>query len=202
MNVDPKEVITGPMELWIGIAGVMPPATNEEPDPDDWTKVGTSGNRNYTEDGVVVQLPQSIEYWRGLGSTLPIKATRTSEDGIVTVTIADLSLEQFKLALNNNSITTTAAASGVAGVKSINLYRGPNVATFALLARGPSPYFATGYGQFYLPVVVADGSPEMTWSKSGDPAAWELEVHVMADLDADEAAQAGKFEAMTAEPLT
>jgi hypothetical protein len=191
------------MELWIGEPRADRPATDEPPDPSDWTKIGTSGNRNYTEDGVSVQAPQTINYWRGLGSTLPIKAVRSDEDVIYTVTVADMSLEQFRIALNHNEVASTAAASGVAGFKKISLYRGPNVTTFALLARGPSPYSPTGYAQFWVPVAVADGDPEMTWTKSGDPAAWVLEAHTMADLEAeDEADQAGVLEAMTTPALS
>jgi hypothetical protein len=199
VNVAPFPVITGPLELWIGEARAARPATDEEPDAEDWQRIGTSGTRSYTEDGVKVSKTQEINYFRGLGSNFPIKATRAAEDVIIDVTVADLSLEQLRIALNHNAIDTTAAGAGVAGVKKIALSAGPTVATFALLARGPSPYGPTGYGQFYIPVAVAAGDTELPFTKSGDPAAWHGEFHAMADLDAeDETEQAGIFEAMTA----
>ena len=85
-----------------------------------------------------------------LGEHLPIKSIRSEEDVTVEVILADMALEQVALALNSNTVTTTAAGTGTPGDKAIQLYRGPDVAQMALLARGPSPYFASGYAQFEL----------------------------------------------------
>lgn len=195
-NGTPYEVIMGPMELFWAPFGTAFPAVDEAPGV-SWTKVGTSGKQNYKEDGVTVVLAQTLAHFRGLGSTLPIKSIRSEEDVTVSVILADMSLEQVRLALNNNAVTTTGAGAE-AGFKHIQLYRGPDVAQMALLARGPSPYFASGYGQFELLKVVVEGQPEMVWAKNGEPVGVEIVFRAQADLTQEEAEQVGVLRAMTA----
>lgn len=201
MNPEPCEVIMGPMELWIAPVGTAFPAINAAPGV-GWTKVGKSGNSNYTEDGVTIAASQTLAFFRGLGSTLPIKGVRSEEDIVVSVSIADMTAEQLSLAFNGNSVTSVPAGVGTAGTKAINLERGPGVATFALLCRGASPYSETGYGQFELPTCVNDTTGELNYNKSGDATAPEYAFRVMADLTKSAGQRAGRFIAMTAEPLT
>lgn len=196
-NGTPFEIIMGPMELFTAPVGTAFPDVDEAPSV-TWVKLGTSGKQNYKEDGVTITIAQTLAHFRGLGSTLPIKSIRSEEDITVSVILADLSLEQLRLALNSNAITTTAAGSGTPGDKAVELYRGPDVTQMALLARGPSPYLATGYGQFELLKVVVEGEPEMVWAKNGDPVGVEMMFRCQADLTQDEAEQVGVLRAMTA----
>lgn len=196
-NGTPYEVIMGPMELYVAPVGEAFPDVDEAP-AGNWDLVGTSGKQNYKEDGVTVTLSQTLAHFRGLGSTLPIKSIRSEEDVTVEVILADMALEQVALALNSNTVTTTAAGTGTPGDKAIQLYRGPDVAQMALLARGPSPYFASGYAQFELLKVVVEGEPAMVWTKSGDPVGVQLMFRAQADLTQAEADQVGVLRAMTA----
>src|SRR5689334_6898981 len=128
-NTQPYEVLTGPLELWLAPLGTVFPAIDEDPGV-LWTKVGASGRRNYSEDGVVVNHDQTIEGFRPGGSTGKRKLFRTEEDLKITVTIADMTLEQYKFALNGNSVTNTSG-----NPRKIGLSRGREVTQYALLAR-------------------------------------------------------------------
>lgn len=189
MNGTPYEVIQGPMSLYWAAVGTQFPAVDAQPG-EGWNLIGTSGNRNYKEDGVTIETSQTLGHFRGLGSTLPIKSVRSEEDIRVSVILADLALEQVALAFNSNEVTEGTKH------KVISLYRGPDVAQMALLARGPSPYSATGYAQFELFKVVVEGNPSMVWKKDGDPVGVELVFRAQADLEQEETNQVGNLRAL------
>jgi hypothetical protein len=167
-NELPYEIIAAPFEAWIAPVGEAFPAITAAPGV-NWTLIGTSGDRNYTEEGVTVSHPQTVEFWRGLGDTMPRKAFRTQEELRVAFELADLSPEQYSLALKN-----TDAVVAVVGTQSLDLVRGPDVLQRALLLRGPSPLVATGNAQFEIAQAVQVGEPEVVFTK-GAPAALALE---------------------------
>lgn len=171
-------LVEGPLEVWWAPIGETFP-TIDQPPVGNWLLIGSSGKKNYTEDGVTVSTNQTIEQWRG-SNTVARKAFRTEEDIIVTVTIADLSIDQVRRALNENQITSTPPGAGVAGHDEINLNRGPKVNTISLLVRGNgvSPDFDGGNVQFELDEVYEAGSQEMQFTKSG-PAGVLLEFHAV-----------------------
>ncbi len=180
----PYELIAQPFTLWIAPVGTSFPAIDAAP-PGPWTKVGTSGDLNYTEDGVTVQHSQSVELWRSLGSPGPRKAFRTEEELRISFTLADLTLEQYALALNYNAVTTSAPGSGVAGKKTIGLSRGLDVPQRALLLRGTgaSPYSDAWNAQYEVPVAVQVSEPEVVFQK-GEPAGLMLEWVALEDPNA------------------
>ena len=55
----PYEVVAQPFTLWVAPVGTAFPDVDTAPDG-SWTKVGTSGDLNYTEDGVTVTHSQSV----------------------------------------------------------------------------------------------------------------------------------------------
>ncbi len=174
-------IINGPLSLYFAAVGTAFPLVDDDP-PTGFTLIGTSGAKNYTEDGVSVAMNQSVEEFRGLGGTIPLKAFRTEEEVIVTVQMADLTLAEVRRALNENAVTNTAAASGIPGSDEINLNRGVDVNSIALLVRGlgKSPQFATGNLQFELDKAYESGSQELTFVK-GEPAGVLLEFHALED---------------------
>jgi hypothetical protein len=186
--MEPFEIIAAPFTVWIAPVGEAFPDVDTAPGG-GWAKIGTSGDQNYTEDGVVVSLAQTIEKWRGAGTTGPRKAFRTSEDMTVRFTLVDLTLEQLKHALNGNTVTDTAAGTGTPGVRKIGLSRGHTVTPFALLIRGGvSPYGDSFSMQFEVPVAVLQSSQELEFKK-GTPAGVLLEWAAMEDPDASSAAE-------------
>ena len=171
--MQPYEIIAGPLTLWLAPVGTAFPTVTAAP-AGGWTKVGTDGDRNYSDDGVTVQHSQKTETATPAGATGPVKAWRTEEGLIITVTLWDMSLEQYALALSGAAPTTTAAGVGTPGVKKIGLSRGQTVANYALLARGASAYGDNYAAQYEVPVCFQSGSPKVV-RKKGTPAGIELE---------------------------
>lgn len=178
----PQEIIAAPLNLYLADVGTAFPDVDEAPGV-GWTLIGTSGKRNYTEDGVTVQHPQSITEWRAAGSVGAIKAFRTEEGCVISVTVADLKLEAYRLALNGNAIATAAAGVGEPGTKTIGLSRGANVTEYALLARGVSPEDNTLVAQYQVARVYVGSEPEAVYRK-GEPAALALEFMALEDPNA------------------
>ena len=170
-NDTPLEIIAAPFTVWRAAVGTAFPVVDAAPSG-SWTKVGTQGAINYAESGVTVKKSQSLKFWRGLGAAAPIKAFRESEAITISFTLMDLTLEQYSAALNANTISTTAASSGVAGFKSIPMESGLIVAQYALLVRGVSSHY-DGVGQYEVPIVVQSGEPEVVFVKA-DPAGLAL----------------------------
>jgi hypothetical protein len=140
-NSVPYEVIAAPFVVYYAPVGEAFPLIDAVP-AGNWTKIGTSGELNYTDDGVTwCRSSQEIEEWYAGGDTGIRKVFRTKESQKVKFKLADMTLEQYRLALNMNAITTVAAGSGTAGYKKIGLSRGNDVAQRAILVRGDvSPY--------------------------------------------------------------
>lgn len=179
----PYEIIAGPLTLYYAEIGTAFPDINEAPDDGDWTLVGTNGDRNYSEDGVKVSHAQSLNYARPAGATGPVKAFLDTEDLKFTVTLWDMTLEQYALALNGNAVGTTAAGVGTAGFKKLGLSRSPLIKEYALLARGTSAYDEDFAAQYEVPRCVHSGSPEPVFRK-GVPAGIMAEYTALEDLEA------------------
>ncbi len=180
-----RNIITGPLSLYFAAVGTSFPLVDDDP-PTGFTLIGTSGAKNYMEDGVEVTLNQSTETFRGLGSTTALKAFRTEEDVVITVTMVDLTLAEVRRALNENAVTNTAAASGVPGTDEIRLDRGVDVNTIALLVRGigKSAQFDTGNLQFEFDKVYEGASQVLTFVK-GEPVGVLMEFHALEDDNGD-----------------
>lgn len=183
MNAAPFEIVAAPFSVYWAPVGEAFPDVDEVPGG-NWALIGTSGDRDYTPDGVAIVFSQTIEKIRGAGSTGPRKATRTEEDLMVRFSVFDNLLAAQRLAHNNNAIATTAAGSGTPGFKEIPVYKGLDVAQLALLARGPSPEAnAAWQQQLEIPVCYQSGSPEPVFNKAG-AAGMALEFTALEDPNA------------------
>jgi hypothetical protein len=200
-NATPYEIIMAPFEAWIAPVATAFPDVDEVP-AGPWAKIGTSGDENYLEEGVTVEHSETLAMFRGLGRTGIKKMTRTEEDVKIRFTLADLSLEQYKIALNGNSITTTPAALGVPGTKKIGLTKGTQVTKYALIVRGPSPYMADGLAQFCVPICAQSGKPQPVFRKN-EPAALALEFTAIDNSSAsDDSERYGYLIGQTGDALT
>lgn len=184
MSNRPYEIIAAPYTLWVAAVGAVFPTIDEDPGV-SWTKVGTNGDLNYSEDGVTVTHSQTLELLRVLGSAGPRKAFRTEEEMHVTLTLLDLTLEQYAIALNYNTVTTVPPDTGESGYKKLGLSRGLSVEHRALLVRGldASSYMTGGIAQYEVPVAVQMGEAEVVFSK-GEPAGLALDFVALEDPDA------------------
>lgn len=181
--MEPYEIIAAPFTAHWAATGTAFPAIDAAPGA-SWTKIGSSGDQDYAEDGVTVAHSQTVETFRGLGGTGPRKAFRTQEMLSLRFTLHDLLLEQYNVALNSNAVTTTAAGAGTAGFKSVQLYRGVTVQTIALLLRADVSPEGDGWKmQYQVPVCFQNGSPEPVWAK-GAPAGLALEFMALEDPNA------------------
>jgi len=202
-NTAPYEIVAAPFEVYTAPVGTAFPAIDEDPTA-PWVLVGTSGDLNYTEDGVSVKHKDKVDYFKPLGSTAARKSFRTEEEISVGFKLADISLEQYANALNYNTVSTTPAGVGTAGYKTLGLTRGLSVAQRALLVRGAgaSPYGADWTVQYEIPVAVQVGDPEAVYTK-GKPAALALEFMGLEDPDAtSDDEKFGRLVAQHTEPGT
>ncbi len=179
----PFEIIAAPFTAWFAPVGTAFPLLGVAPAV-DWIKIGTSGDESYSEEGVKVTHSQEVNKVRPLGSTVPIKAFRTQEELLIAFTVWDVSAEFYRLSLNSNDVTTTAAGAGTAGFKSVQFYQGEQVATMALLLRSDvSPYGDDMQMQYEVPYCFQSGNPEPVYKK-GDPAGFALEFSALRDPNA------------------
>lgn len=72
-------VIGGPEVVYRAPVGTAFPAIGVAP-AGEWTQLGVNGNKSYSDEGVTIRHPQSVNRIRPAGSTGPIKAARTEED--------------------------------------------------------------------------------------------------------------------------
>lgn len=175
----PYEIVASPFTIYVAAVGESFPAIDAAV-AGNWVKLGTSGNRNYEDEGVTVTHDQNIEVFRGAGETGPRKAWRTEEDLKVGFTLVDLSPAQYAKVLNDASVTTVAQSSGVAGQKHFPTKQGLTVARFALLARGLSTVDDSLTAQLEVPISYQGGNPEPKHAKDA-PAGLECEFTALVD---------------------
>ena len=180
----PFEIIGAPLTLWVAPLGTAFPVINAAPAV-AWTRIGTNGDRNYEAGGITVSHTRSYDKVRTAGASGPIKAILSEEDLMFGVTLLDLTLEQYAIAMNGNTITTVAPATGIPGTKRIGLSEAPGLTReYALLARGLSPYNEALPLQFEVPRCFQSGSPEPVFRKGGTGAGLALQFTALENLAA------------------
>lgn len=177
----PFEVIAQPLNVWVAAVGTSFPTVDDAPDG-DWFLLGTSGDKNYGDSGVVVTPNQTITPWTPAGATMPRKVWRTAEGFTLGFELVDLTAAQVAKALNDASVDQVAASSGVAGTNTVALYQGIEVAVFALVARGLSAIDDSLAAQFEVYSCYQSASPAITYNK-GTPAGLQLQFDALYDED-------------------
>lgn len=178
----PYEIIAAPMTLWIAPVGTAFPLISAAPGV-GWIKVGTNGDRSYENGGVTTTHAKVYDKVRTAGASGPVKAFLTEEDLMFGVTLLDMTLEQYQLALNGNTVTTVAPASGQPGTKKIGLSEDVGrTREYALLARGLSPYNEALAMQYCVPRCYQSGAPAPVFRKGGTGAALALSFEALEDL--------------------
>lgn len=181
-NAFPFEIIGSPALVYVAPSGTAFPTVPFEALTNPWTLVGTAGDLNYDDEGVRIQMMQTIVEFRALGDSGPRKAFRTEEGLKFGLTIVDMTLEQISHALNGNTVTDVPPGAE-AGYRWIGLSRGLAIATYAMIARGPSPYGDDMTLEWRVPYVMQTGSPEPAYRK-GQPAGFALEWTALVDPNA------------------
>jgi hypothetical protein len=166
--VNPEELLAVPFNLYLAAAETAEPALDAAI-PGGWALLGQLGSDEYDEDGITVTHEQNIEYFRGLGSTIPIKAFRSTEGLTIGLTVRDVSMETYAKILDDASI-----AEDSNGGQSVAMYRGYQVQDYALVLRSADgPYGEGSPMQYWVPRVVQSGNPAVV-HKKGTPAGLAL----------------------------
>lgn len=180
----PFEIIGAPLTLWAAPVGTAFPTIAAAPGA-GWIKIGTNGDRSYENGGITVTHGKSYDKVRTAGASGPIKAFLSEEDLMFGVTLLDLTLEQYQLALNGNTVTTVAPAAGEPGTKKIGLSEDVGrTKEYALLARGLSPYDEALAMQYCVPRCYQSGAPAPVFRKGGTGAGLALTFEALEDLAA------------------
>lgn len=182
--MEPYEIVASPLTVWVAPVGTAFPDVDAVPSG-TWFKLGTSGDKNYDDDGVTVSHEQSLEVFRGAGSTKPRKAWRTEEDIVVGFTLVDVSASQYAKILNDAAVDTEVAGPGTPGTKTVTLDQGIEVSQLALLARGVSPEGEEFVAQYQIPRCYQSANPSPVYGKTG-PAGLECEFRTLESDDPTE----------------
>jgi hypothetical protein len=163
------EVIAAPFTAWVAAPGTAFPAINtaEGEFASGWTKLGTSGDKNYSEAGVTVTHTQTQGQFVSAGGITPRKKWRTDEGMQVAFDLVDLSPKQYALILDNASVVTV---TGAAANQSLQLKRGIKVHVYALLLRGVSTLNEEKAGQYEISTCVQMANPAPKFALKGGPA--------------------------------
>jgi hypothetical protein len=175
----PFEIVASPLTVWLAPVGTAFPDVSQAPAV-AWVKLGTSGDKNYRDDGVTVSHEQEIEVFRPAGGTGARKAWRTEEDFSIEFELVDLTPEQYAKVLNDATVSTVAPGALIGGAKTIPLQQGRNVATFAMIARGLSPTNDSFASQYQVPLCYQSENPEPVYNKD-EPAGLAIKFSALED---------------------
>jgi hypothetical protein len=175
--MQPYEVICAPYVAYLAPTGTAFPSLTTDPSvTSPWTTLGISGALSQTDTGVTVTNSQTISTFVPGGSTAIRKAWRTAEELMVALEIADMTTATYALIMNDATVNTVAPTTSVPGDTHIEMKRGVQVAAFALLVRGISPYQEAYSAQYEIPACYDAGNPAPHFSKQG-PATLTVEFH-------------------------
>jgi hypothetical protein len=181
------EILTGVGQLYVAAADTAAPLVNGVPGA-AWTDLGE------TDGGVKVQSKQKIETFTTDQRTGPVEARRTEESLLITTKLVSGTLENVAQALSGQTVTDVAPGSGTIGTRNVGLYRGAQVAKFAILYRGKSPY-GDFNAQYYVPRGFFSGDLDLE-HKKGDMISIPIEFTALEDLNAvDENERFGHYSA-------
>lgn len=180
MAVAPRDLVVGPLDVYLAPVGESFPAVDATP-AGNWALLGTHGDESYGEDGITISHPETIEKFRTVGSTGARKAVRTEEDLRIELVLQDLTFEEFAKVLNDVTVQSDA---GPPSIRKLPLRRGRDVARYAFLARGEgmSPYGAFNV-QLQVPIVYVAAAPAPVFGK-GDVASLAVAFEALEDPSA------------------
>jgi hypothetical protein len=171
LNWAPYTILAGPADVYVADLGSAYPGVDDAPGG-SWRYVGL------TEGGVTVRHPQTITPISVDQYTFPVKAIRTEEGLEIEFAMAELTLENYSLALNSNPVDSSGVDERV-----VNFGRGVHVDLKSLLLKGRSPY-GEGQAQYEAPIVYQSESPEVEHVKD-DKSVLAVVWTALGDLSAE-----------------
>lgn len=181
-NNQPYNIIMATATVYLAPVGSSMPDVNVATPAGPWVLLGTSGQADYDDAGVVITTNQTFGSFMGAGSTTDRKVSRLTEEFLVEVNLVDMNLESLYRAFNNNAISSNSTGSGIPGRKSINIYQGGDVNTMAVVTRVFTPYIgdANAFLQFEQPNAYNQGGAQIAFKK-GVAAGYKLVFKSLAD---------------------
>lgn len=180
MATAPFEIIAAPYDVYVAPVGTAFPDISQAPAV-AWLLLGSSGSKNYDEDGVVVTHQQNIETFTPVGLTAPRKAFRTTEGLQIEFKVVDVSATQYARILNNAAVTNTSAGTGLGGNLNFPLLQGLSVSIFSLLMRSTESAGGNNFNsQYDVPIAYQNEELEVTYKK-GEPASLNCQWLVLWD---------------------
>lgn len=181
----PNEVVADPLTIYLAPVGFAFPAIDEIPIGTlGWEKLGTEGSLNYDSSGVSVSHSETVNDFVPAGSTMPTKRFRTAESFEIKLNLVDISPDVYAKVMNDATVTDVAAGSGVAGESWFSLFRGINVASFAVLARGQSSVDNDMNLQYEFSKAFVSVNGDVVWNK-GTPAMLPVTILAVRASDSD-----------------
>lgn len=187
--MEPFNQLTGTLKVYLAPATEPEPVVNAQP-AGNWVHVGaTDGEQSIAHMGELTRFRDNLRQG-------PVKVVRPEEDVEITMTIVELTLENWARVIS--SVSRVISASGPPPTKRLPLKRGADPTEYSLLLRGNvlSPYGAFP-GQFYIPRCVAGGEPTATFAKDGRPGL-EVTFIVLEDIDQPAGDEMGWLRVQTA----
>jgi len=176
----PLEVLAGPFTIWVAPSGTAFTDPSATPSV-SWTKVGTTGDQNYSDNGVTVALSPTYKTFTPAGSTAPTKVWRVTEVLEIEFGLVDMTAAMFAKVMNDASVTTQAATASFGGNSNVPLLQGVDVTLFALMARKTGSAAGDAFNtQFQVPLVYNAGQPKIV-SKLGEPDVLDVKFTALKD---------------------
>lgn len=174
----PFQLMNGPFSVYIADTVELAPEITVPP-AGNWALLGVSGDKDITEDGIMLRMEQTVNKFRGLGSIATRKMFRTEQDIVIEFTLADASIENYARVFNDATIDLTSWR------RRIQLLMTADVAQFSLLVRGDgkSPYGAFNT-QWWIPRASHDANIETKIVK-GEPIGLAYRWTALVDDDYD-----------------
>jgi hypothetical protein len=177
--VTSHEVVSQPFTLWRAPTGTAFPRIDLAPGS-PWSKVGTTGDLNYSDrQGIVIRHSGQHQRIVPIGASGPRDAYREGDEWLIALTLVDLSLEQYALAVGAGDPDITDPSPTAPGWRTLALGRGIGVLPKqALLVRGDgaSPYGENWNIQYEVPLAVqvenAADIPFRNGEQAGIPVMW------------------------------
>lgn len=202
--MNPQRIMAYPYSVWLAPQGTIFPKVGESeaeiltkkqknllPATSGseyiWTRLGTSGTKDYSEAGVTVTHSQTIASFQGAGSTWVRKAWRSDEGMTVAFDLADISPSQYALVMDEIGVFTTTGSEQHQG---IILNRGLQVKGYSMFMRGISSLTEGKVSQYEIPYCYQGGNPAPKYAIKGGPALLSCQFVVMegdSSLEASEA---------------
>ena len=154
------KILAGEIYIYVAARGTVKPAP--VPDdraslPSDWTLIAAG---DY-DSAIEMNFAQEKNDVRTLNETFKVKKFRASEGITYSTSLIDMLPDTLEYLFDNQMVTKTPAASGVAGYQELDFERGFLVEEHAILLIGQAPFAQPNGGEdqmaFWHPAVDIEG---------------------------------------------